>query len=130
MPAVASTMPPMAGPITAAPLNTSWFIEIAAGSRSGGTSRGMADARVGWSTAPKPAATNATAYSAMIGGAGCMARMTRARLVPASPIWVTSSMRRRSTASATAPPPSANSMIGTSWTSDSTPRASRSDVST
>ena len=50
----------MAGPITAAPLNTSWLSPIAAGSRSTGTRRGIADARAGWSMAPMPAAANAT----------------------------------------------------------------------
>ena len=51
----------MAGPITAAPLNTSWFIAMAAGRRSGGTRRGIAEVRVGWSTAASPADTKATA---------------------------------------------------------------------
>ena len=98
----------------AAPLNTSWLRPIAAGSRSMGTSRGIADARAGWSIAPSPAATNATAKMAAIGGAGVSAITASARLQAASPSCVTMSSRRRSTASATAPPPSAKIRIGTS----------------
>ena len=46
--------------MTAMVWKPSWFSAIAAGSRSGGTSRGIADVRAGWSTAPTPAATKAT----------------------------------------------------------------------
>ena len=60
-PATAITMPPMAGPMTAAVWKLSWFRAIAAGSRSAGTRRGTAEDRAGWSTAPRLAATNATA---------------------------------------------------------------------
>ena len=60
IPTVAIRMPPAAGPTMEAVWKLSWLSAIAAGSRSFGTSRGIAEARVGWSTAPRPAATNAT----------------------------------------------------------------------
>ena len=66
-------IPPIAGPTIDAIWKLSWLSAIAAGSRSGGTSRGMADDRVGWSTAPSPAATKATANSAATGGEPCSA---------------------------------------------------------
>ena len=130
MPVVATTIPPIAGPMTAPALNTSWLRAIALWSRSRGTSRGMADARAGWSTEPSPAATKASAYTAHSGGTGRRATAASPRVTKASATWVTSSSRRRSTASATAPPPSENARIGTSWTSDSAPTARTSCVST
>ncbi len=59
-PTVAMRSPPRAGPMTAIVLKPSWFKAIAAGSRSAGTRRGIDEVRAGWSTAPTPAATNAT----------------------------------------------------------------------
>ena len=59
-PASWTRMPPKIGPATATVWKLSQLTAMAAWSRSLGTSRGMADERVGWSTAPIPAATNAT----------------------------------------------------------------------
>ncbi len=59
-PTVASNSPPSTGPATAMAWKPSWLRAMAAGSRSRGTRRGMADDRAGWSTAPRPAATKAT----------------------------------------------------------------------
>ena len=66
----------------------SWLSAIAEGSRSGGTSRGMADDRAGWSTADRPAAAKATANSAATGGSPDSARTTSTRLQAARPTWV------------------------------------------
>ncbi len=60
MPIVAMRSPPMAGPTIEASWKLSWLSAMADGSRSGGTRRGMAEERAGWSTADSPAATNAT----------------------------------------------------------------------
>ena len=57
------------------------------------------------------------------------ARNAKATLVAARQICVTSRSRRRSTASATAPPPRAKTRIGTSWTIASRPIASGFRVS-
>ena len=126
--AVASTMPPMAARSRAAPSNTSWFIEMAAGRRSGGTSLGWrtlaglvdgpeargderdrvqredAAAREAW-PAGRGRGSSPPAPPGSRGGGGAGPPRRRRR-------------RRRAR----------NSMIGTSWTSDSTPSASRSLV--
>ena len=60
-PASATRMPPKTGPTTETVWALSELTAIAAWSRSRGTSLGIADERVGWSTAPIPAATKATA---------------------------------------------------------------------
>ena len=116
-PTVAMRIPPTAGPTIEAIWKFSWLSAMADGRRSAGTSRGIADDRAGWSTADSPAATNATANSASIGGDPVSARATSARLHAAMPAWVAINNRRRSTASASDPAPSANSRIGTSWKS-------------
>ena len=77
----------------------------------------MADARAGWSTEDRPAARNATANRAGSDGAPCNARTTSTSEHAARPAWVTISRRRRSTASASEPAPSANRRIGMSWKS-------------
>ena len=59
----------MAGPTIEASWKLSWLSAMADGRRSGGTRRGMADERAGWSTDDSPAATNATANRAPTGGA-------------------------------------------------------------
>ena len=115
-PDVAMITPAKSGPTTATVWPLSQLTAIAAGSRSRGTSRGSADARAGMSTAPMPAAMNATTYRAQIGGFGWLASSARHRLEAARRTCVAMSSRRRSTASATAPPPSENTRIGTSWT--------------
>ena len=61
--------PPIAGPTIEAAWKLSWLSAIAAGSRSGGTRRGIDDDRAGWSIEPTPAATNATTKIASSGGA-------------------------------------------------------------
>ena len=123
-PIVAMRIPPIAGPTIEAIWKFSWLSAMADGSRSGGTRRGMAEDRVGWSTAASPAATNATANRAGTGGEPCSASRTRARLQAASPAWVAISSLRRSTASASEPAPRAKSRIGTSWNSVSAAIAS------
>ena len=52
-----------------------------------------------------------------IGGEPCRARTTSTRQHAARPAWVAISRRRRSTASASEPAPSANSRMGMSWKS-------------
>ena len=59
-PATVTRMPPKTGPITATVWKLSQLTAMAAWSRSLGTSRGIAEERVGWSTAPIPAATKPT----------------------------------------------------------------------
>ena len=73
---------------------------------------------------------NATAYSAASGGAGMSARRTSAIEQAMSATCVMSRSFRRSTESATAPPPSEKTRIGMSWTIDRKPTASRSLVRT
>ena len=73
---------------------------------------------------------NATTYSAASGGAGRSVTRTSASEQAMSATCVTSSSFRRSTESATAPPPSEKMRIGTSWTIDRKPTASRSFVRT
>jgi hypothetical protein len=90
---------------------------MADGNRSGGTSRGIAEERAGWSTADRPAAKNATTNNARIDGSPDRASRTSARLHAASPAWVAISNRRRSRTSASEPPPSAKRRIGMSWKS-------------
>ena len=129
-PTVAISSPPTAGPTIEAVWKLSWLSAMAAGRRSAGTSRAIDDERVGWSTAPRPAARNATANRAGSGGFPLSASTVSVRLQTASPDWVSISSRRRSTASASDPAPSANSRMGTSWKSVSAPIASVDPVRT
>jgi hypothetical protein len=115
-PATAIRTPPTAGPTTDAAWKFSWLRAIAAGRRSGGTSRGMDEERAGWSNVPSVEATNATMKMAISGGLGTSARATKARLQAANPSCVINSRRRRSTASTIEPAPTTNTRIGTSWT--------------
>jgi hypothetical protein len=122
--------PPTAGPTIEASWKLSWLSAMADASRSFGTSRGIADERVGWSTAESPAAKNATTNSAQTGGGPAIVRTARARLQIASPTCVARRSFRRSTASASEPAPSANNRIGTSWNSVSAAIASVEPVRT
>src|ERR1035437_10096812 len=128
-PATAMRMPAKMGPATDTVCPPSELTAMAAGRRSRGTRRGTADERAGWSTAPTPAATNATTYRAQTDGCGWAAITASARLQPASSIWVTMRRRRRSTASAMAPPARAKTTIGASWTRASRPMDSELWVS-
>ena len=103
---------------------------MAAGSRSGGTSRGIADERAGWSSEARPAATNATANRATSGGAGWSEPGREGRAAGHQPHLGDGSSRRRSTASATEPAPSEKMRIGTSWNSVSAAIASVEPVRT
>src|SRR6516165_10499807 len=122
--------PPIAGPTIEASWKFSWLSAIAEGRRSFGTRRGIADDRVGWSTDERPAAKKATTKKAHTGGGPVIVRTARAKLHKARPAWVASRSRRRSTASASDPAPSANSRIGTSWKSVSAAMASVEPVRT
>jgi hypothetical protein len=115
-PTVAIRIPASVGPTTDAIWKFNWLRASAAGNRSRATSRGTADDRAGWSSEPIDAATKATAKRRGSGTLGWNARIARAALLLIIPSWVTRSIRRRSTASAIAPPPSEKTRMGTSWT--------------
>src|SRR6266516_3202689 len=127
---MAMMTPPTAGPTIEAVCRLSWLSAIAAGSRSAGTRRGIADDRAGWSIEARLAARKATPKIAGNDGGEPSARTASARLQNAIPTEVTRMSRRRSTASATAPAPSDNARMGTSWTAARKPTVTVDWVST
>ncbi len=115
-PTVPSSTPATIGPITDPRLKVSWPRAIAARRRVAGTSRGIAEVRAGQSIADRPDATNATRKRAGSDTSRWTEIRVRATLVRARPSCVKIRTRRRSTASAMAPPPSEKSSSGMSWT--------------
>ena len=105
-PTVAMRIPPIAGPTIEAIWKLSWLSAMADGSRSGGTSRGIADDRVGWSTARQAGRHERDREQRRDAAGRRSAPAGRARgcRPPARP-GSTISSRRRSTASASDPGP-------------------------
>ena len=107
------TRPPSAGPTTCADRSSRAFSAAVAGRSDTGTSAGMSARRVVASTPDRPPAKAATTKSGHSAGPA-KALMASAALSTASMIWVTSITRRRSMASAYAPPSSDSTMSGPS----------------
>jgi hypothetical protein len=117
--------PASSGPTMTPACRTVIDSALAAGTPSGPTSAGMTAPRVGWLTAANPetdaVSTHSTARLPSPGSAACTASSA---LVTADPAEVMSISRRRSMASAIAPPSRPNTISGISATIDVTPTSS------